>query len=31
MQDEENLKGSGFIITEFGDKYMMIKWERFKK
>ena len=31
MQNEENIKGSGLIITEFGDKYMMIKWERFKK
>lgn len=31
LQSEENLKGSGFIITEFGDKYMVIKWERFRK
>ncbi|QCX52751.1 helix-turn-helix domain-containing protein [Elizabethkingia sp. JS20170427COW] len=31
MKVEDNLKGSGFIITEFGDKYMVIKWERFKK
>ncbi len=31
MQSEQNIKGSGLIITEFGDKYMMIKWERFKK
>ena len=31
MQKEENIKGSGIIITEFGDKYMMIRWERFKK
>lgn len=31
MSKEENLKGSGLVITEFGDKYMMIKWERFKK
>lgn len=31
MQREENLKGSSLIITEFGDKYMMIKWERFRK
>ena len=31
MQNEENIKDSGLIITEFGDKYMMIKWERFKK
>jgi hypothetical protein len=31
IQKEENLKGSGLIITEFGDKFMLIKWERFKK
>ena len=31
VQNEENIKGSGLIITEFGDKYMMIRWERFKK
>ena len=31
MQSEDNIKGSGIIITEFGDKYMMIKWERFRK
>lgn len=31
MQTEQNIKGSGLIITEFGDKYMMIKWERFRK
>lgn len=27
----QNLKGSGLIITELGDKFMMIKWERFRK
>ena len=31
IQNEENIKGSGLIITELGDKYMMIRWERFKK
>lgn len=31
IQNEKNTKGSGMIITEFGDKYMMIRWERFKK
>ena len=30
FQDKSNLKGSGLIITELGDKYMLIKWERFK-
>lgn len=27
----ENLQGAGMIITELGDKYMMIKWERFRE
>ena len=27
----ENTKGSGMLITELGDKYMLIKWERFKQ
>lgn len=31
FQNESNIKGSGLIITEFGDKYMLIRWERFKK
>lgn len=26
----ENLKGAGMIVTEVGDKYMLIKWERFR-
>ena len=25
-----NLKGSGMVITELGDKFMLIKWERFR-
>ena len=24
------LNGSGMVLTELGDKYMMIKWERFR-
>ena len=24
------LNGSGLVLTELGDKYMMIKWERFR-
>lgn len=28
--DPENIKGAGVIITELGDKFMLIKWERFK-
>lgn len=27
----ENTKGSGMIVTELGDKFMVIKWERFKE
>ncbi len=30
MQNRDKLKGSGMLITEIGDKYMMIKWERFR-
>ena len=29
-QDRSNLSGAGMIVTELGDKYMMIKWERFR-
>ncbi len=31
FSEAENLKGSGVVVTELGDKYMVIKWERFKK
>lgn len=27
----ENTKGAGMIVTELGDKFMVIKWERFKE
>lgn len=30
MANRQNLIGAGMIITELGDKYMLIKWERFK-
>lgn len=30
ISKRENMTGAGFIITELGDKYMMIKWERFR-
>jgi transposase-like protein len=30
MKDPKNLGGHGMLITEVGDKYMMIKWERFR-
>lgn len=26
-----NIQGAGLIITEIGDKFMLIQWERFKK
>lgn len=26
-----NIKGAGVVVTELGDKFMLIKWERFKK
>lgn len=30
MSNRENTKNTGMIITELGDKYMLIKWERLK-
>ncbi|MCU0443454.1 MAG: helix-turn-helix domain-containing protein [Microscillaceae bacterium] len=30
MKTETTIKGSGLIITELGDKYMVIKWERLR-
>jgi transposase-like protein len=30
IQSQEFLKDSGLILTELGDKFMMIKWERFR-
>jgi transposase len=30
MSNRDNLKNTGMIITELGDKYMLIKWERLK-
>lgn len=29
-QDPANLKGAGMLCTELGDKYMLIRWERFR-
>ncbi|MBL0911781.1 MAG: IS1 family transposase [Bacteroidia bacterium] len=31
LKDKNNLYLSGCVITELGDKFMLIKWERFKK
>lgn len=30
LADPRRMKASGLMLTELGDKYMMIKWERFK-
>ncbi len=26
----QNMSGAGVVVTELGDKYMLIKWERFR-
>ncbi|WP_034229431.1 IS1/IS1595 family N-terminal zinc-binding domain-containing protein [Aquimarina pacifica] len=31
FQSSENIKGAGVIVTELGDKFMLIKWERFRE
>ena len=31
FSEADNLKNSGVIVTELGDKFMLIKWERFRK
>lgn len=31
MADKSMLSGAGLIITELGDKFMLIKWERFRE
>ena len=30
LKNKEKLSGAGMIITELGDKFMLIKWERFR-
>jgi hypothetical protein len=30
LKNKENLSGAGMVITELGDKFMLIKWERFR-
>ena len=30
FSENKNLIGAGVIVTELGDKYMLIRWERFK-
>jgi hypothetical protein len=31
IKNKDLLSGAGMIITELGDKFMLIKWERFKE
>lgn len=31
FNNSKNVKGAGVIVTELGDKFMLIKWERFKE
>ena len=31
MADRTELKSAGFMVTELGDKFMVIRWERFRK
>lgn len=31
MAEKDNVKGAGMIITEIGDKFMLIRWERFRR
>lgn len=31
LKNKEQISGAGMIITELGDKFMLIKWEKFKK
>ncbi len=31
MGNKEQLSGAGMMITELGDKFMLIKWERFRE
>ncbi len=31
LKNDTNTKGAGMLITELGDKYMLIKWERFRE
>jgi len=30
FQKSENISGAGVLVTELGDKFMLIKWERFR-
>jgi len=30
FSSRENVQGAGMIVTELGDKFMVIRWERFR-
>ncbi len=30
FQNTQNITGAGVVVTELGDKFMVIKWERFR-
>ena len=30
FSDSTNIKGAGALVTELGDKFMLIQWERFR-
>ena len=30
VKDVANISGAGLLVTELGDKFMLIKWERFR-
>ncbi|WP_438963167.1 IS1/IS1595 family N-terminal zinc-binding domain-containing protein [Nonlabens sp.] len=30
FSNSQNIKGAGAVVTELGDKFMLIQWERFK-
>jgi transposase-like protein len=31
FQNKNNITGAGVVVTELGDKFMLIKWERFRE
>lgn len=31
FENGQNIKGAGVVVSELGDKFMLIKWERFKE
>jgi hypothetical protein len=30
FSDSKNIKGAGVVVTELGDKFMLIQWQRFR-